>query len=73
MNANGSFRQRCAAVLQLPLDLLRCLATDRLIRRCGSRSLAYWSAQQASGAPTGETKRRLYSMAVQVRGCGWWG
>lgn len=37
----------------------------RLIRRCGSRSLAYWSAQQASGAPTGETKRRLYSMAVQ--------
>ncbi|KAL4420682.1 hypothetical protein ABPG75_010338 [Micractinium tetrahymenae] len=37
----------------------------RLIRRCGSRSLAYWSAQQASEAPTAESKRRLYAMAVQ--------
>ncbi|KAL4451396.1 hypothetical protein ABPG77_009468 [Micractinium sp. CCAP 211/92] len=37
----------------------------RLIRRCGTRSLAYWSAQQASGAPTADTKRRLYDLAVQ--------
>lgn len=39
----------------------------RLIRRCGSRSLAYWSAQQAGGAPTAESKRQLYGGAVQVR------
>ena len=39
-----------------------------MIRRCGSRSLQYWSAQlQEDGAPTDGSKRRLYQAAVQVR------
>jgi hypothetical protein len=38
----------------------------RLIKRCGTRSLQYWSAQQAASAPSPKSKQRLYEAAVKV-------
>lgn len=48
----------------LPAPPMPC----RLIQRCGTKSLAFWAAQRAGGAPTQATKQHLYQAAMQA-GC----
>lgn len=44
-----------------------CPGANRLIRRCGSKSLAYWAGQQAGHGPSEASKLRLHQAAVEVR------